>query len=160
MFADSRYVYEIKLFFLFIMILYFIFTQRKGSSSAGSIVTDEDDEEISHVHSHSSSSGSESCSDKLMMSTGCDESGIGESVAGRTSSSSGCTSITSGGLFDPETLPNKIADLRKDLLSLITLDNELFKNLLTINDTIEEMREQRLASNNHLQGIQNRLLFV
>ena len=133
--------------------------QRKGSSSAGSIATDEDDEEISHVHSHSSSSGSESCSDKLMMSTGCDESGIGESVAGRTSSSSGCTSITSGGLFDPETLPNKIADLRKDLLSLITLDNELFKNLLTINDTIEEMREQRLASNNHLQGIQNRLIF-
>ena len=86
------------------------------------------------------------------MSTGCDESGIGESVAGRTSSSSGCTSITSGGLFDPETLPNKIADLRRDLLSLITLDNELFKNLLTINDTIEEMREQKLASNNHLQG--------
>ena len=104
-------------------------------------------------HKHSSSSGSESCSDKLMMSTtGCDESGIGESVAGRTSSSSGCTSITSGGLFDPETLPNKIADLRRDLLSLITLDNELFKNLLTINDTIEEMREQKLASNNHLQG--------
>ena len=130
----------------------FFLLQRKGSSSAGSIATDDDDEELSQVHNHSSS-GSESCSDKLVMSTGCDESGIGESVAGRTSSSSGCTSITSGGLFDPETLPNKIADLRRDLLSLITLDNELFKNLLTINDTIEEMREQRLTSNNHLQGM-------
>ena len=89
------------------------------------------------------------------MSTGCDEhssSGIGSSVAGgRTSSSSGRTSV-SGGLFDPETLPAKIADLRRDLLSLITLDNELFKNLLTINDTIEEMREQKIASTNNLQG--------
>ena len=101
-----------------------------------------------------SSSGSESCSDKLMISsTGCDESsGIG-SVAGRTSSSSGRTSVGGGGgLFDPEILPTKIADLRRDLLSLITLDNELFKNLLTINDTIEEMREQKLASTNNLQG--------
>ena len=128
------------------------FLQRKGSSSAGSIATDEDDDEVGNVHS---SSGSESCSDKLMI-TGCDESsctsGLGSSVAGgRTSSSSGSTSI-SGGLFDPDTLPTKIADLRRDLLSLITLDNELFKNLLTINDTIEEMREQRLASSNSLQG--------
>ena len=91
-----------------------------------------------------SSSGSESCSDKMT----CDESsGIG-SVAGRISSSS----TGSGGLFDPETLPTKIADLRRDLLSLITLDNELFKNLLSINDTIEEMREQKLASTNNLQG--------
>ena len=125
--------------------------QRKDSSSAGSIATDEDDEEIRHVPS---SSGSESCSDKL-MSTRCDgnsSSGIGSSLAGgRTSSSSGSTSI-SGGLFDPDTLPSKIADLRRDLLSLITLDNELFKNLLTINDTIEELREQKMASSNNLQG--------
>ena len=92
------------------------------------------------------------------MNAGCDEnssSGIGSSFAGgRTSSSSGRTSV-SGGLFDPETLPSKIADLRRDLLSLITLDNELFKNLLTINDTIEEMREQKMASTNNLQGMIN-----
>ena len=122
-------------------------------------MTDEEEEEI--VHAHMIGSGSdESCKgDKMVMSTGCDEhsettSGIGSSVTGggRNSSSSGSTSM-SGGLFDPETLPNKIADLRRDLLSLITLDNELFKNLLTINDTIEEMKDQRLASStSNLKG--------
>ena len=115
-------------------------------------MTDEDDEDTD-LGRVNSSSGSESCSDKLMIiSPGCDESsGIGSVAGGRTSSSSGRTSV-GGGLFDPETLPTKIADLRRDLLSLITLDNELFKNLLTINDTIEEMREQKLASTNNLQG--------
>ena len=122
-------------------------------------MTDEEEEEI--VHAHMIGSGSdESCKgDKMVISTGCDEhsettSGIGSSVTGggRNSSSSGSTSM-SGGLFDPETLPNKIADLRRDLLSLITLDNELFKNLLTINDTIEEMKDQRLAnSTSNLKG--------
>ena len=123
-------------------------------------MTDEEEEEI--VHAHLIGSGSdESCKgDKMVMSIGCDEhsettSGIGSSVTGggRNSSSSGSTSM-SGGLFDPETLPNKIADLRRDLLSLITLDNELFKNLLTINDTIEEMKDQRLAnSTSNLKGM-------
>ena len=85
------------------------------------------------------------------MTAGGDESsGLG-SVIGRTSSSCGGSTNGGGGLFDPEILPTKIAELRRDLLSLITLDNELFRNLLTINDTIEEMREQRTSANN-LQG--------
>ena len=48
-------------------------------------------------------------------------------------------------LFDPEVLPNKINQLRQDMLSLINLDNELFKQLLTINDTLEELKEQRVS---------------
>ena len=85
------------------------------------------------------------------MMTGGDasSSGISSAAGGRISRSSGSTN--GGGLFDPETLPTKIAELRQDLLSLITLDNELFKNLLTINDTIEELREQRVTADN-LQG--------
>ena len=78
-----------------------------------------------------SSSCSESCSDKVINSHGDESSGIGSTGGGRISSASGSTSV-GGGLFDPEILPTKIADLRRDLLSLITLDNELFKNLLTM----------------------------
>ena len=95
-----------------------------------------------------SGSGSESNSDKSLITTEGDES----SGLGRTNSScGGSTNGAGGGLFDPETLPTRIAELRRDLLSLITLDNELFKNLLTINDTIEEMREQKTSANT-LQG--------
>ena len=58
------------------------------------------------------------------------------------------SSISGGGggggdLFDPDVLPTRISQLRQDLLSLINLDNELFKHLLTINDTLEELKEQR-----------------
>ena len=54
------------------------------------------------------------------------------------------SSISGGGdLFDPNVLPTRICQLRHDLLSLINLDNELFKHLLTINDTLEELKEQR-----------------
>ena len=105
-----------------------------------------------------SGSGSESSSDKSLITTEGDESsGLG-SVSDRTNSAcGGSTNGGGGGLFDPETLPTRIAELRRDLLSLITLDNELFKNLLTINDTIEEMREQK-TSVNTLQGKPLKLL--
>ena len=33
-------------------------------------------------------------------------------------------------------LPLKIAQLRRELLSLVNLDNELFKHLLTLNDKV------------------------
>ena len=39
-------------------------------------------------------------------------------------------------------LPLKIAQLRRELLSLVSLDNQLFKHLLTLNDTIEDLRER------------------
>ena len=39
-------------------------------------------------------------------------------------------------------LPLKIAQLRRELLSLVNLDNELFKHLLTLNDKIEDLRER------------------
>lgn len=44
-------------------------------------------------------------------------------------------------LNDPSFLQTKLDLLRTELLSLIHLDNELFKQLLTLNDTIEEMKE-------------------
>ena len=37
-------------------------------------------------------------------------------------------------------LPNQIAQLRSELLSLAHLDNELFKNLLALNDKLEELK--------------------
>ena len=64
-------------------------------------------------------------------------------TAGRSDSFLAGTADRSADLFDPEVLPSKISQLRQDLLSLINLDNELFKHLLTINDTLEELREQR-----------------
>ena len=38
-------------------------------------------------------------------------------------------------------LPLKIAQLRRELLSLANVDNELFRNLLTLNEKIEELRK-------------------
>lgn len=43
-------------------------------------------------------------------------------------------------------LPHQIAQLRSELLSLAHLDNELFKNLLALNDKLEELKLQRDAS--------------
>ena len=40
-------------------------------------------------------------------------------------------------------LPNQIAQLRSELLSLAHLDNELFKNLLALNDKLEELKLHR-----------------
>ena len=34
----------------------------------------------------------------------------------------------------------KIAQLRRELLSLANVDNELFRNLLTLNEKIEDLR--------------------
>merc|ERR1711953_1077622 len=51
-------------------------------------------------------------------------------------------------------LPSQIAQLRTELLSLAHLDNELFKNLLALNDKLEELKLQRStqleASQSHL----------
>ena len=41
------------------------------------------------------------------------------------------------------TLSNQIGRLRNELLSLAHLDNELFKNLLALNDKLEELKLQR-----------------
>ena len=40
-------------------------------------------------------------------------------------------------------LPHQIAQLRSELLSLAHLDNELFKNLLALNDKLEELKLHR-----------------
>ena len=40
-------------------------------------------------------------------------------------------------------LSNQIGRLRSELLSLAHLDNELFKNLLALNDKLEELKLQR-----------------
>ena len=40
-------------------------------------------------------------------------------------------------------LPNQIAQLRSELLSLAHLDNELFRNLLALNDKLEELKLHR-----------------
>ena len=40
-------------------------------------------------------------------------------------------------------LPSQISQLRSELLSLAHLDNELFKNLLALNDKLEELKLQR-----------------
>ena len=40
-------------------------------------------------------------------------------------------------------LPSQIAQLRSELLSLAHMDNELFKNLLALNDKLEELKLQR-----------------
>ena len=42
-------------------------------------------------------------------------------------------------------LPSQIAQLRTELLSLAHMDNELFKNLLALNDKLEELKLQRSA---------------
>lgn len=44
---------------------------------------------------------------------------------------------------DFSTLPGQIAKLRRELLSLAHMDNELFKNLLALNDKLEELKLQR-----------------
>ncbi len=43
-------------------------------------------------------------------------------------------------------LPSQIAELRSELLSLARMDNELFKNLLALNDMLEDMTMQTGAS--------------
>jgi hypothetical protein len=40
-------------------------------------------------------------------------------------------------------LPNQLTKLRSELLSLAHMDNELFKNLLALNDKLEELKIQR-----------------
>lgn len=79
--------------------------------------------------------------DKEAAAAACSDS-LSSATAGRSDSFLAANDERSD-LFDPEVLPSKISQLRQDLLSLINLDNELFKHLLTINDTLEELREQR-----------------
>lgn len=55
-------------------------------------------------------------------------------------------------------LPNQIAQLRSELLSLAHLDNELFKNLLALNDKLEELkldREQASSSSSEAACFQS-----
>ncbi len=44
-------------------------------------------------------------------------------------------------------LPLKIAQLRREILSLADVDNELFKNLLTLNDKIEDLKRSHRQDN-------------
>ncbi len=55
------------------------------------------------------------------------------------------SSSSSSGHFSK--LPTQIAQLRSELLSLAHLDNELFKNLLALNDKLEELKLQRDQGN-------------
>ena len=49
-------------------------------------------------------------------------------------------------------LPSQIVQLRSELLSLAHMDNELFKNLLALNDKLEELKLQRSADPSHSQS--------
>ena len=52
---------------------------------------------------------------------------------------------------DQTSLQGKIDFLRSELLGLITQDNELFKQLLTLNDTIEELKESNRNQVEHVE---------
>jgi len=51
-------------------------------------------------------------------------------------------------------LPSQIAQLRTELLSLAHLDNQLFKNLLALNDKLEELKLQRSTGQLELEASQ------
>ena len=58
-------------------------------------------------------------------------------------SEGGSASATASDCKHFSKLPSQIAQLRSELLSLAHMDNELFKNLLALNDKLEELKLQR-----------------